>query len=451
MKRVLAFVSVAAVSWLGSPKPAEACGGCFVPPAANTQVTGHRMILTASKTQSTLYDQIQYTGEPEEFAWVLPIKGTVEVGISSDLVFNQLDFDTAIAVLPPPSNCPVYDCGYNEDGALAASSGTGGQSGGDGGVEVLAQEVVGPYETVQLAATDPNALNDWLASHAYNVPSDIQPIITSYVSNNFNFLAMKLVPGVGVDKMKPVRITTQGASPVLPLKMVAAGTGQTTTVTLYVIGEGRYEPANFPGFTIAPDAVIWDYDTQSSNYELLRTQAYTATNGFGWLIEAARAYSPSGFHASILNVVDFVGPVESGYADDPNDYEGAHMAAEEDLAVMFAGLNETSVKITRMRAELSRPALGSDLTMSASDDQTDVSNVVQTTKWKGTQPACAPPPPGCDDPTVSYPNGKPQDDTRTPGQNSSCAMGDRSSPLGATALGGLAILVMLAIRYRRRR
>jgi hypothetical protein len=71
------------------------------------------MILSVSKTQSTLYDQIEYAGDPAEFAWVLPTKGIVDVGLSSDLIFNQLGVDTGVQVLPPPINCPALDCGYD--------------------------------------------------------------------------------------------------------------------------------------------------------------------------------------------------------------------------------------------------------------------------------------------------------------------------------------------------
>src|SRR5262245_52998088 len=56
---------------------AAACGGCFVPPLESTLVTGHRMILSISQQETTLWDQIEYTGEPTSFAWVLPIKGIV--------------------------------------------------------------------------------------------------------------------------------------------------------------------------------------------------------------------------------------------------------------------------------------------------------------------------------------------------------------------------------------
>jgi hypothetical protein len=53
-------------------RDAAACGGCFhevnLQQTESTQVTGHRMILSVSKTQSTLWDQITYSGNPSSFA-----------------------------------------------------------------------------------------------------------------------------------------------------------------------------------------------------------------------------------------------------------------------------------------------------------------------------------------------------------------------------------------------
>ncbi len=427
------------------PPNAEACGGCFVPPEENTVVTGHRMILSVGMTQSTLYDQIEYSGDPEEFAWVLPIVGTVDVGTSSDLIFNQLGFDTAVEVLPPVQDCPAIYCdGFDDFG----STGTGGLNGApeDGGVEVLAEEVVGPYQTVQLAASDPNALNAWLDENGYNVPDDIQPVINAYVNDGFNFLAMKLIPGAGIDRMQPVRITSEGSNAVLPLRMVAAGTGATTTITLFIVGEGRYEPSNFPSFTIDPEHVVWSYDANESNYAALRQSAYDASQGFGWLVEAASPYSVDAFRNNVLNVVDFV-PEQSGYAgDDPTDWEGIRQAAADDLDVLFGGLDPASVHVTRVRAELGRAALGTDLLVGAADDQSVVSHRIQTVAFEGTQPACPSPPPGCwyFDDEVDGENGNGSD------KGGACTLTSPPAPEG-TAFGGLLLAAVGTALVRRRR
>ena len=71
-------------------------------------VTEHRMILSISAQQTSLYDQIKYSGSPTDFAWVLPISGLAKIGLSSDLVFETLGAATQTSVNPPPMNCPTF-------------------------------------------------------------------------------------------------------------------------------------------------------------------------------------------------------------------------------------------------------------------------------------------------------------------------------------------------------
>ena len=45
---------------------ASACGGCFHPPTQTvTDITDERMLLSVSTIQTTLYDQIEYSGSPD--------------------------------------------------------------------------------------------------------------------------------------------------------------------------------------------------------------------------------------------------------------------------------------------------------------------------------------------------------------------------------------------------
>jgi hypothetical protein len=115
---------------------AAACGGCFHGEMENTQVTGHRMIFSISKTETTLWDQFSYTGDPSSFAWVLPVKGNPEIGLSSDALFGNLDALTQVQVAPPPLNCPPPPYCYN--GSSGSSSGGFGGAGGGGPVTVVA-------------------------------------------------------------------------------------------------------------------------------------------------------------------------------------------------------------------------------------------------------------------------------------------------------------------------
>ena len=157
LSHVLGLCLPVALAALTDIRDASACGGCFVQQSESTQVSGHRMILSVSPDHTTLWDQIKYAGNPSSFAWVLPVHGIVEVGLSSDALFETLEAYTSVTISSPFVSCPPPpDCGAGPTGAASGTSGTGG--GGGGGVDVVAHQVVGPYETVQLASTDPGAL-----------------------------------------------------------------------------------------------------------------------------------------------------------------------------------------------------------------------------------------------------------------------------------------------------
>jgi len=376
-------------------KDAKACGGCFHEPNENdSPVTAHRMIISVSPTQSTLYDQIQYVGSPSSFAWVLPIHGTVDVGLSADVVFGTLDTLTQTQVLQPQANCPAAPtCGDTFNAAPQA--GAASADAGAGGVTVLKQQVVGPYATVQLAATDPMALNTWLTQNGYLVPSSVQPIVAAYVNEGFGFLALKLVPGANVQSMRPVRVTTPGAGVDLPLRMVAAGTGATVGITLWVLSDGRYEPQNFPWFHIDDSQIVWDWSTTSSNYKTLRAQNEQSLGGRGWEVESSLSLSQYNVTNVVLNGgASFGGP---GGAPAANDYEAATLpdggagtadqARMDDMATLFAGITMPNVRVTRLRSDLAHSALDQDLTLQASMDQSELSNI-RTVSQQVNEPQC---------------------------------------------------------------
>lgn len=299
---------------------AKACGGCFhgepVPgQTESTVVTGHRMALSVSMDRTVLWDQIQYSGDPEEFAWVLPVKPGAYLELANDALFDALDGATNVNVQSPgvtcndnsgfgggfdsgddwggsrSGGCSAFACGDGAMGGEVYGAGGGAGAGVGGGsivdppdpVTVTHQESVGPYETVTIHSNIPGSLFTWLDEHGYQVDDAIKPIIDTYEAEGFDFIALRLIPGSGVRQMSPVRVTTPGASPVLPLRMVAAGTGANVAITLFVIGEGRWEMANFPNGQVPVENLTWDFAAGSSNYKSQREQALLQSDGWVWL------------------------------------------------------------------------------------------------------------------------------------------------------------------------
>ena len=364
---------------------ARACGGTFQSPSQDGDlVSDHRMIFSVTPEQTTLYDEIEYQGNPASFAWVLPIHGQVQIGLSSDAVFAALDQSTQTTIespnLPPCASCSCGDFAGNAGADAGAASGS--SSGGGGGVTVTSQQVVGPYDTVQLQSTDPTALNDWLTANGFSVPAAVQPVIAAYVAEGFDFLALKLQPGQGVQAMRPVSVTTTGAGLTLPLRMVSAGTGPTVSITLWVVAQGRYEAANFPNFTVDPSTLVWDFNAQTSNYLAVVQQKESAGNFATWQTESSLDISPYQIENTVL-----AGDASSDYeavpasdAGDGGSGETAEEVRQNDLATLFPGSDSGTVRITRMRADLNQAALASDLTLQASSDQSDLSNFYQVTQ-----------------------------------------------------------------------
>lgn len=357
----LAAMALGAAAFVVGEPDAHACGGCFVPPGPSTQVSAHRMAFAISSKRTILWDQIQYVGDPTDFGWVLPIRGVVDVGVSSDDLFNRLEGNTQPRVqAPPPPVCPkpktqcLTDC-YNDYGA-AGSADSGAVSSADAAasVDVWRQEVVGPYEATQLSSTDATALTKWLGDHGYAIPPSIGPVIDQYVKEGFGFLALKLVPSAGVRSMVPIRIAFDGASPTLPLRMVAAGTGAQVGIKLWVLGDGRWEARNFANAEIATKDLVWDWAAMGSNLGTLEQAAIDAKAGKVWITESSDAYARATFFSGLLAGVPAA------------DAAMAFAATSDEAEIEKAFPAKPNVTVSRLFAQLPQSALATDLEIQAS-------------------------------------------------------------------------------------
>ena len=364
MAMLLGVGLVAATSLL-SERSAEACGGCFGPPGPGTQVTAHRMAFAVTPKRTILWDQIQYVGSPESFGWVLPIRSGVDVGVSSDELFNRLESTTQPnirqpeppACPPPEKRCRTY-CGGMDDGSFGgttadASAAAPGVS-ADTGVTVWDSGVVGPYEATQLSATDGTALRTWLKDHGYTLPLEIGPVVDQYIKEGFGFLAIKLVPTAGTSKMVPIRIAFDGASPELPLRMVAAGTGTNVGIKLWVLGEGRWEAKNFPTGEVANADLVWDWRAMASNFNTLENSLITANPDGVWIAETSDEWTKDTFFSGL--------PKGTTTTDAGTVFSSDTDQSEIDRAFPA----RASISVTRLFAQLPQSALGKDLELQAS-------------------------------------------------------------------------------------
>jgi uncharacterized protein (TIGR03382 family) len=400
MRATVCLLSVGAISGLisiAAERHAEACGGCFAPPSEVTTVDSHRMVISLGLEETVLWDQIVYSGDPEDFVWVLPVPSEeVSVELADSQFFARIDARTAptIAPLSPPPRlfCPSGGVGC---GAAASFDDSDAQPDPDG-VTVFNEDVVGPYETVTIGAEDPEALYDWLTGNGYDVPPATLPAIDHYIEQQSVFVVMRLAPGENVQAMEPVRVRYPGYMASFPLKMVVVGAKGLLSLSLWVIAEQRYEARNYGTIAVDTDDLAWDWSTNTSNYAEVFDETVEQGGSRAWVVEYA-------------NLFDTISrPVEAS-----DDWD-------------IAAASVPNAYITRLRTRVLVDHIDQDLQLSPSADSSSVTN------------------------ELFAPNdlNRPEDvDCDSEG---GCASGT-SSQTGGAASAGLIMLFGLALVLRRRK
>lgn len=422
-----------AVLLLGRPAPASACGGCFAPPPPTgmpSEVNAHRMVVALSPEGTTLWDQIQYTGNPHDFVWVLPVSGTPTVEIADEGFFEALTQTTAITMIgptPPRTSCADPCAPWAAPIGVASLGAADFRRAEDGGtVTVLHQGVVGPYETATINSDDPAALLTWLEDNGYPVDPALLPTITYYTDAHMNFVALRLAPQLGVDRMQPVRVTFPGLGLAFPLRMVAAGVTVDVDLELFVFAEGRMEASNFGNAEVDRASIVYDWAASTFSYDDNFEDALFAGTGVGtnWVTEYAQAADVSAI---------------SGYVSYPPDGIGEPHRAADDMALVTSTVGAAPY-LTRLRTRLPPDELDRDLVLRAAmGDDIDTRILVTREVNRPAEPDC---PTLCEMPTGIEPG---------PGsRGSSTSLRCAASPSRAGAPVALMVALGLALAVARR-
>jgi hypothetical protein len=149
-KIVVVTGAAALLVWLGlAERRAEACGGCVsppLPPSETSVVDSHRMVISLGLKRTVLWDQIEYSGSPEDFVWLLPVpsaEATVEV--ADGAFFDVIEGYTKPVVLPATAGCAASSGGCGGSGFAG-----GGLVGNPNDVTIYSQQTVGPYDVVTI-------------------------------------------------------------------------------------------------------------------------------------------------------------------------------------------------------------------------------------------------------------------------------------------------------------
>jgi hypothetical protein len=331
MRRLLACRGAAALAFMfafGAVEPAQACGGFFCdspgggqPPMPVDQ-TGETIVFAFDGENVEAHIQIQYAGDPERFAWLIPLQTTPEITVGSAQLFLNLLNSTVPRVsltqsfeacFSPSSESTGLGCAssINQDSAPAAgfSGDRAGGSSGGGVVPPLIQlrKSVGAFE-VNILSGSSAAVEQWLVANNF-LPDDEAPrIVDEYASRGYVFAAIKLSAGAGLDELHPLVVRYRGTEPCVPLKLTAIAAKEDMAVRAFFLGQQRAVPiGDYRHVTL--NLARLDWFNQDSKYTALVTNAVDSAgaDGHAFVTEFAgpSAIVPSGLRAPQWNAGAF--------------------------------------------------------------------------------------------------------------------------------------------------
>ncbi len=280
MKTLLGAGVLAAAALL-TPAAALACGGFFCSSTPVDQEAERILFVQEDAQTVRSIVEIQYQGDPASFAWVVPVPAVPELDTFYASAFNALDLATQPQFVLPD------ECQFFANAAGAPSAGGGVDDAEGGGVTVLDRKVVGPFDTATIESDDPRALVEWLRENEFRIPAAMEPFIALYTAEHLKFVAMKLLPGEGTDAIKPISMRYQAANPAVPLRLTSIAALLEMGVKVWVLGDGRFGPANVPEIQIADNEIHFDLNNYGSNYVPLVARKVDALRGPGFVTELA--------------------------------------------------------------------------------------------------------------------------------------------------------------------
>lgn len=275
---------------LATPRPAQACGGLFCNATQPVVQSGEHIVFAVDASAETVRAiiNIQYTGAAPDFAWILPLQSEPSrIAVGPTSLFRTIDRLIGPQFIlqqdPDEGQCrfPPFQ---SVDAGAPSDSGVGS------GVQVLGQQTVGPYESVVLSSTDPEATRSWLTTNGYNVTEDMIRLVVPYLQKGDVLLALKLRNGQGVEDIQPVDLTMAGTLACVPIRLTAIAALDDLELKITMLSQtGRAIPTNYRHLELNFAALDWT--NPAAFYSGLVARAADEAGGNAFVTEYAGSSS----------------------------------------------------------------------------------------------------------------------------------------------------------------
>lgn len=284
---------VSRLAWIGglvalgfvvTARPAAACGGTFCgtgPQAQPVDQTGENILFVPHDAGTiSAHVQIQYTGEPAEFAWIIPLPSEPDIAIGSQPLFDNLLSGTV----------PTYQ--VLRQGCRSLAGAEGGGSVGDVvdtpvGPTVLSHQTVGSFEVTVLSGGTADELVQWLSDNEFDNVPDAPELFQHYIDAGLVFAAIRLVAGAGLDSIHPIEFRYAGTRPAIPIILTSVAAVDDMAIRVFVLGDERYVPTNYQHIELNPVRIDWQQFASNYSDVLARAVDSEGADGHAFVTEYA--------------------------------------------------------------------------------------------------------------------------------------------------------------------
>ncbi len=264
----------------------SACGGFFCQQIPINQA-GEQIIFRQDGDMVTAVVLIQYAGAADDFSWVVPVPGIPELSTGSDLVFAPLELATRPQFLLETVGQPCLD--VFPGGLAPPFTSVGTSDSADDGIDILEALSVGPFDVVVVSSDDPESLATWLADNNYDLSDRGRELITPYVEEGMNFVALRLRQDQGVGDIQPLIMRYVSDEPMIPIRLTAVAAEPDMGVIVWLLGDSRAVPLNYLHVTPNYTTLNWYAGTGNAyaSYQGLITAAMNEAGGQGFATDYA--------------------------------------------------------------------------------------------------------------------------------------------------------------------
>jgi MYXO-CTERM domain-containing protein len=119
----------------------------------------------------------------------------------------------------------------------------------------------------------------WLADNGYQQDLNAEPILASYLEDDFMFVALKLGVEAGVEDVHPIVIRYPGQEPCVPIRLTAIAAADDMDIRTFFLGDARVVPVNYRHVLVNSLKIDWFND--GANYKEVIAMAVDAQEADG--------------------------------------------------------------------------------------------------------------------------------------------------------------------------